>query len=171
MLEKDYKEIIYEIRGSDLPPQKLKYTIPEGLEVQIIPPGISGNQEEVEMTNRQRSLMMGLPEENSISHKVTHTLCSCKTNDGTMHRTKLVKGVCKFCKSKPFYGEWKLGYKEYNPKWDNKATCSRIKTQEEKDNFLAIAKSLRYNKTHIAKATGLHINTVRYRLKNWRKDV
>lgn len=175
MYRKDYKEIIYEIRGSDLPPEKLDYVIPDHIKVQRIAAGVSGKKEDIELTKYQKKITLKHFEhvtkntQNNVRH--VQTLCNCKTNNGKMHETKLIDGLCKFCKSVPFVGIWNNGYKLYDKKWDKNTTCFRNKTEEEKDKFLAIAKDLEYNKTHIAKATGLHINTVRYRLKNWRKDV
>lgn len=174
MLQKDYKEIIYEIRGSDLPSEKLDYTIPENILIQRFAPGVSGKQDEIDLTERQHRKLLKLGDNDKIIsptiRKTLYTLCSCKKNDGSMHETKLVNGKCKFCNSEPFIGEWNFTYTRYNKKWD-RVNNFTVKTQDEKDNFLALAKNLRYNKTHIADATGLHINTVRYRLKKWRKDV
>lgn len=176
MYRKDYKEIIYEIRGSDLPPEKLDYVIPDNIKVQRVAAGVSGKKEDIELTKFQRERMLKYFEhdtkntQNETRH--TQTLCSCKTKNGKMHETKLVDGLCKFCKSIPYIGIWNKGYELYDKDWD-KGTKSnfKIKSQDEKDKFLALAKKLEYNKTHIAEATGLHINTVRNRLKKYKKDI
>lgn len=41
---KDYNEICKEIRGSDLPPEKLEYTVPDHVKVEKIPRGVSGRK-------------------------------------------------------------------------------------------------------------------------------